>query len=156
MLYIAKSLKDLDFRALMDIYIEGNAEKGDILQAEQDFYQYLREVFFTVSGAFYALWQDRGMPVSALRMEPYKDGLLLEALETRPDARRQGYAAQLVKAALEYVGQGKVYAHVHKKNVASLKTHEKCGFVRISEIARYIDGSVNDRCCTLLADMDKR
>ncbi len=149
MLYVANSLKELDFRALMDIYEEGNAEKGDILQAEQDFYQYLRETFFVIPNAYYCLWQECGKFLSALRLEPYKDGLLLEALETHPMHRRMGYATKLMQAALRHVEQGKIYSHVHKDNVASLKTHEKCGFQIISDVARYIDGSVNDQSYTL-------
>ncbi len=149
MLYIAKSLNDLDFRALMDIYEEGNAEKGDILQAEQDFYQYLRQVFFKTEGAYYCLWQVDGIFVSALRLEPFMDGLLLEALETAPGKRRMGYATALIQAVLSHTGAEKIYAHVHKRNLPSLKTHRKCGFEIVSEVARYIDGSVNTNSYTM-------
>lgn len=158
MLHIAKSLRELDFSALMEVYIAGNQENAEerysdlpegqgLLQAEQDFYQYLWEVFFATPGAFYAIWQENGRYVSALRLEPYKDGLLLEALETAPDKRRKGYAEALIRSILS--GRGKIYSHVHKRNAPSLRIHEKCGFRRISENAAYIDGSVNDRCCTL-------
>ena len=56
----------------------------------------------------------------------------------------------LVKAVLETVGDQKVYSHVGKRNVASLRTHVSCGFSRVSEQAVYADGSVNDHCATLL------
>ena len=161
MLYIARSMRELNFAALMEVYIEGNRENAaenypdlpegqGLLQAEQSFYQYLREDFFRVPGAYYAIWQEAGRYVSALRLEPYRDGLLLEALETAPEQRRKGYAEVLIRAALP--GQGKVYSHVHKRNIPSLRIHEKCGFRRISEQAVYIDGSVNDRCCTMCRD----
>ena len=163
MLYIARSLKELNFSQLMAVYAEGNAENAEdfypdmsvsqrLLQAEQDFYQYLREGFFPVKTAYYALWVEAGEYVSALRIEPYKDGVLLEALETHPEHRCRGYAEKLVKAVL--AGERKVYSHVGKKNVPSLRVHEKCGFRRISEQAVYIDGSVNSRSCTLCYSKD--
>ena len=148
MLQIARSMGELNFSQLMAVYEEGNREsdKG-LLQAEQDFYQYLRHDFFAVPGAYYALWQEGGEYVSALRFEPYKDGILLEALETAPTKRRMGYGEKLMRAVLPM--EKKIYSHVSKRNIASLNIHEKCGFQRISEQATYIDGSVNNKCCTL-------
>lgn len=156
MLHIARAMKELNFGALMELYAEGNRENAverypelppgqALAQAEQDFYQYLREVFFTVPGAYYAIWIADGKYVSALRLEPYKDGLLVEAVETAPEQRKKGYAEMLLRTALP---AQKIYSHVHKKNIPSLRLHEKCGFLRISEQAVYIDGSVNSRCCT--------
>ena len=50
-------MRELNFAQLMEVYAESNRENGDefyphmpegqrLLQAEQDFYQYLRESFF--------------------------------------------------------------------------------------------------------------
>ena len=161
MLKIVHRMGDLSFSKLMAVYAEGNRINGlcnypelsdarQVFQAEQDFYQYLRECFFTVPGAFYAVYTVENHYISALRMEPYRDGLLLEALETVPEERGKGYASSLLQDVLREVKDKKVYAHVHKKNIPSLKVHEKCGFVRISECASYIDGSVNGQCCTML------
>lgn len=158
MLHIARSMAQLNFSRLMDVYIEGNRENAadlypdlpegqGLLQAEQDFYQYLRQVFFAVPGAYYAILRENGEYVSALRIEPYKDGVLLAALETAPCHRNKGHAEQLVRAVLSK--EKKVYSHVSKNNGASLRVHEKCGFARIWEQAVYIDGSVNGKCCTL-------
>ncbi len=152
MLYFAKCLRELNFGQLMDVYAQSNRENGDalypqlssgerVLRAEQDFYQYLRECFFPTPGAMYALWVENGRYVSALRLEPYQDGLLLEALETAPDHRQKGYATKLVGEATAAVGQT-VYAHVSRKNTASQKPHIRCGFHRILSYARYADGSV--------------
>lgn len=156
-------LRELDFSKLMALYAEGNAEnaldlyshlekESGIIAAENDFYGYLQDVFFRTPGAVYAVWEEDGVYLSALRLEPYKDGLLLEALETHPDYRRQGYARKLITGTLRWLrdqGSGPVYSHIHKRNQASLKTHLSCGFQRISEQAVYIDGSVTDRSCTM-------
>ena len=148
------SFRELDFSALMAVYEEGNRENAadrypeesgyrGLALAEADFHQYLRECFFPTPGAFYCVWVEKGCYISALRMEPYQDGLLLEALETRPDMRRKGFAAQLIGSVLKSLPGGtKVYSHVSKRNVASLKTHAACGFEKILDRAVYADGSV--------------
>lgn len=160
MLHIATTLRDLDFPQLMDIYIEGNMEKVQeglsLPEAEQMFRQYLAEVFFTVSEAVYYVWLEKGKYLSALRLEPYRDGLLLEALETAPEQRGKGYGSALLQAVLETAGQVKIYSHVGKRNLASLRIHEKHGFRRISDTAVYIDGSVNDRAYTLCFEQKRK
>ena len=158
MLLIAKRLEELDFSALMDIYVEGNLEKaeeygdGGLLRAEREFYDYLREDFFRQQGAFYAVWTEQGSYVSALRLEPYKDGWLLEALETAPDYRKKGYAKALMIAVLEYMDQSIIYSHVSKRNEASLRTHYACGFQKHLDHVVYLDGSVTNRGVTLKFD----
>lgn len=150
MMLTVRSLNELNFGNLMEVYLEGNQQKKEgLLQAEQDFYQYLREDFFRVPGAVYHIWRKEDRYVSALRLEPYRDGWLLEALETAPDCRRCGYGEQLLRQVLELPEFERIYSHVNKKNIPSLKLHEKCGFRRISEQATYIDGSVNSYCCTM-------
>lgn len=161
MLILASSMKELSFRSLMAVYAEGNRENGldkypeepegrQLELAELDFYQYLREVFYPVRGAVYCVWQAEDTYVSALRLEPYRDGLLLEALETAPGERRKGYAEALIRAVLERCENTRIYSHVGKRNEPSLKVHEKCGFRRALEYAVYVDGSVNQNCCTLV------
>lgn len=153
MLHTVKKMNELVFSSLMEVYEEGNRENGEelwpelpeglqLLRAEQTFHQYLRECFFATPGAVYCLWLENGRYVSALRLEPYQDGLLLEALETAPDLRSRGYASSLIKAVLQQFGDQKIYSHVSKRNTASLRTHEKCGFHRIADHAVYADGSV--------------
>lgn len=152
-LLVARSLRELQFSELMEVYIEGNLEKAEdglsLPEAEQAFWQYLKEDFFSAAGAAYYVWVVSGRYVSALRLEPYKDGLLLEALETAPEERRKGYAAALIRAALEAEHTRPIYSHIDKRNAASLAVHERCGFHRVAEFAAYIDGSVNDRACTM-------
>ena len=160
MLVVIHSMRELNFGQLMAVYEESNRKNGkefwpeqpegqQILRAEQDFYQYLWESFFHAKGSFYAIWSEKGQYVSALRLEPYQDGLLLEALETAPEYRCKGYASTLIRAVQELPEIEKIYAHVHKKNTPSLHTHESCGFQRVLEHAVYIDGSVRTNSSTL-------
>jgi len=162
MLRVCKKLDELKFGQLMAVYEEGNRENGQelypdlsageqMLRTEQDFYQYLRDDFFKAEEAAYYLWQINNSYVSALRLEKYRDGLLLEALETIPDKRGEGYASSLIRAVqqLPELAGRKIYSHVGKWNEASLKTHKRCCFEIISDRAVYVDGSVNDRCYTL-------
>lgn len=153
MLTVAKSLRQLRFSDLMAVYAEGNRENGEelyphlppeeqILQAEQDFYAYLSDCFFRTAGAAYYLWSDNGRYVSALRLEPYQDGLLLEALETHPDHRGRGYAKALINAALAEAECDKIYVHISRRNAPSIAAHTACGFQKILDHAVYADGSV--------------
>lgn len=153
-------LADIDFRQLMNIYIESNIENAAyfwpdlpeserIPKAEQAFRDYLETGFFAQKNARYCIWELAGTYVAALRLEPYQDGLLIEALETKPGCRKQGYACALIEAVKEAVPD-RLYAHISKRNTASLRTHEKCGFRRISERAVYSDGTVNENCCTVV------
>lgn len=70
--------------------------------------------------------------VSALRLT-YLDGFYyLEALETAPEHRRKGFAAQLIQAVILLLRQrGPVIlrSNVDKENLPSLATHRTCGFV---------------------------
>lgn len=162
MLYLAENLSRLSFSKLMAVYVEGNLENGQdlwpelsdneqLLRAEQAFYQYLREDFFKTNGAVYAVWVEKDVYISALRLEPYQDGLLLEALETAPEYRKMGYAFRLIEAVKREF-PGKIYSHVGKRNAASLKTHEKCGFQKVLDHAVYIDGTVARNAYTLCLD----
>lgn len=153
MLLVAKSLQELRFSSLMMVYEEGNRENGhdfyphlssqqQLLQAEQDFYAYLREDFFRQPGAAYYIWSEKGRYVSALRLEPCQDGLLLEALETHPEYRGRGYAKMLIRSVLETAEYERIYVHISRRNAPSIAVHTACGFRKILGHAVYADGSV--------------
>ena len=159
MLKLATKMEQLKFSCLMEVYVEGNLENGalfhpeaseqlQLMRAEQSFYSYLTQSFFRTPGAVYAIWEEQGKYISALRLEPYEDGLLLEALETAPAYRRKGYAEKLIRSVQERFPQ-KIYSHVSKQNRASLKVHQKCGFQQVLDYARYIDDSVARNAVTL-------
>lgn len=163
MLKLLHHPRQLLFSQLMAVYEEDNRENGAALfpnepemrqleLAEEGFRQYLWEDFFQTEGAFYALWEEGGRYVSALRMEPYRDGLLLEALSTHPDRRRMGYGKKLIQGVQALPGVAKIYAHVGKKNTASQAIHKSCGFQLIADHAVYIDGSVDPHAVTFCWD----
>lgn len=159
MLCFAYKMCELNFDELMLVYEEGNRENGaesypdepemyQIQLAEQDFREYLQSVFFKTKGAFYAILEKDGHYVSALRLEPFRDGLLLEALETKPSERKKGFAALLIRSVLQEVETRPVYSHINKRNKPSQKTHAACGFRKLHDFAEYIDGSVSSRADT--------
>lgn len=162
MLKIATSIGALDLGQLCHVYQQSSEEKGaqeypdfdrglQILKAEQDFYEYL-QCFFKEPNAFYAVWLADCHYVSALRIEPYKDGVLLEGLETAPNARRRGYAQALIQETFSYLadrGNITVYSHVQKGNAASMAVHRAVGFEICADHAVFVDGSVFQDAYTL-------
>lgn len=133
MLKIAYRAAELDLGQLCRVYEQSCAEAGaqkyphlgsneQFLAAQQDLYGQVR-CFYNIKNAFYAVWIEDGSYVSALRIEPYKDGLLLTGLETAPEARGRGYATSLAEAVLLELsekGTVSVYSHIQKRNAASL------------------------------------
>lgn len=111
------------------------------------FYRYLQEVFFRTPGARYCLWREGDQVVSALRLEPYQDGYLLNALQTHPDHRGKGYASQLMGFVV-CLSEKPVYSHIDSQNRASVAVHEKCGFQKIKDTAVLLDGTVTSRMGT--------
>ncbi len=159
MLLIAKKPGEINFSKLMGVYQESNLENSAICfpqmpteealrEVERQFCEYLLDDFFQIPGAFYGVLTQNGQYVSALRVEPYQDGMLLEALETAPQYRGQGCATKLMEEIKAIVPEN-IYSHVGKRNTASLQTHKKCGFEVISDCATYIDGSVASNAYTL-------
>lgn len=145
MVKLFRSPDAVDFSGLLSVYAEE--------QTGQALVSYLQWEFFTQPGDLLAVWEEDEQAVSALRLERYADGLLLEALATAPAHRRKGYAASLIRTILRELEPGTpVYAHVDKRNRASLRIHEACGFRLWKDFARFVDGTVSTwavtlRCC---------
>ena len=162
MLKIFHSFQDADIGKLVAVYEQSNIESGalnypnflsnlQILYAEQDMYAYLK-LFFKQPQSFYAIWDVEGEYMAALRVEPYDDGVIFAGLETKPAARGNGYATNLVRTTVQHcgnIGIHKIYSHVDKKNTISLAVHRACGFERIGETAAYVDKSIVPSSCTL-------
>ena len=162
MLYIADDIHKIKYGLLMELYaqdLQKDAQKHygrlslneGIFCAEQDFYAYLRDEFFKIRGAYYAFWVECGVYYSGLRLEPWKDGLVLCGIATRPDCRRKGYAYKLLQQVLQQLPCGtKVYSHIDKNNLASLALHHKIGFQLLEDHAEMLDGSFLHNFCTFL------
>lgn len=151
LLQICKEALEQDARERYDDLPPGIA----LEYAELDLKAYLRDVFFQERGAYYALWQEKGRYVSALRMVPFQDGMLLHSLHTHPDFRRRGYANGLIRGVLSFEKKQRVYSHVKKDNAPSLFLHEKCGFAKTADSAVYLDGSTDENAVTFCKDKQK-
>ena len=161
MLICVRTFQELDFDALMQVYLEGNRENGEDLYPEETperqmelalrgFKNYLRDDFFSNKGSCYWIWSENGAYRSALRLEPYQDGLLLEALETHPEHRRKGFAKKLISAVLEQLPAGtRVYSHISKRNTPSLASHLSCGFHKLLDYSADADGTIYDHQVTM-------
>lgn len=151
MLIIVQSMRELAFGKLMEVYQEPSGTVS--LRAEQELFRYLNDCFFRTPGAVYCIWQEGERYASALRLEPYRDGTLLAALQTTPDCRGRGYAGELIRAVLTWQkahGGGRIYSHIANRNAPSIAVHDKCGFRKIADYARYLDGSVTWQAGTYL------
>lgn len=167
MLKIVKSIYELNTEQFLAVYDESLRKSEQELYreysavqqlklGEDDLVAYLRDDFFRQRDAFCAFWIVDGVYTSGLRVEPYRDGVLLHALETAPAARKMGYAFSLVSAVSGYLRQEKciaVYSHIHKRNLPSLRLHKKCGFHQVSDTAVYIDGTVTQNSCTMMLQL---
>ena len=118
-------------------------------QAEQDLYQYLRYALHN-TGAVLCIWESEGEYKAALRLEQYRDGVLISGLEAAPAARGLGYATALLGAVCAVHRNDVIYSHVDKWNLASMRVHEKCGFKLYSNSAVYLDGSASRDAYTLV------
>ena len=140
---------DLNERMLMDIYSESNFENTDyffpdeenkeiaVQKVEIGFLDFLKNEFFSQNEAAYWIFEENGVWHSALRTCKVLNGpYYLEALETRLDSRKKGYASLLLLSVLDVLKKGgsfRICDCVSKKNLSSLKVHEKCGFQIVSE-----------------------
>ena len=79
MLICVRTFQELDFDALMQVYLEGNRENGEDLYPEEtperqmelalrDCENYLRHDFFSNKDACYWIWSEDGAYRSALRL----------------------------------------------------------------------------------------
>ena len=149
MLRVITTYADLDGPRLMAVYAESNLENTDyffpeiedkamaVRKVEEGFLRFLRDEFFTGTSPAYYVLEEAGAWVSALRLNEVQPGLYyLEALETRPDRRRQGCAARLLREVIDHLktkGPFRICDCVSKRNEPSLRTHLACGFQIVSE-----------------------
>lgn len=151
MITILNDPAELKYSPLMALYADDLCARAQVdypnksfhealMDAEQDFYAYMTQVFLKTKGAYLALW---GNYQSALRMEPYEDGYLLTGLTTAPHCRRQGLAIGLLQSQLQSLPTGvPVYSHVEKNNAPSIALHKKAGFQMIHPYGRMLNGEL--------------
>ena len=148
MLKIFDSTDGLSLHQMVQIY------SGSMHAYEQRAYEaYLCNEFFTVRGALCAVWEDAGAYVCALRLEPFKDGLLVTGLETMPAQRRKGFAGRLLSGVIQYLkdtGPVNLYSHIERKNIPSIRVHTSCGFSLHLDCAVFLDGSASRNYNTYL------
>ena len=152
MLSLITAMKDLPLEQLLSIYQDSLSDKNQQHVAQWDFLEYLREDFFP-SGGIYALWKEDNTYTSAVRILPWKDGVLLAGLETAPELRRRGCARSLVQAVcanLLEAGSSPIYAHIAKRNHPSRMLHQSCGFSVISDTGTLLDGTVSSKYITVV------
>lgn len=160
MLTIISNVEKLPYSQVMRVYEQSIRERTQkdhrnccsmqqLLNAEQDLYAYLQDVL-EQKLAVLAFWTDNNKFVSALRLEKYRDGLLLTALETAPRERSKGYASMLVSCVVDQFSDSKIYSHIADNNLASISVHLKCGFQKISSSAVFLDGSQSTDASTYL------
>ena len=143
------TFEQVNGRKLMDIYRESNAENTDyfypnvsnkdeaLQKVECDYLNNIENDFLTDSKNQYMILEHDGIWVCALRLYCIDDGLyFIEGLETHPEYRRKGYGTQLLAGVIELLKRQGAYTIrdcVDKKNMASLLTHQKVGFVIYSD-----------------------
>ena len=149
MLHRITCFSDVNERKLMDIYTESNYENTEyfypderdkekaVKKVEVSFLDYLKSEFLTRPENTCWVLEENSIWCSALRTIRIQPGLFyLEALETRPDHRQDGCASRILSGVLDSLKQEGPFhlcACVSKKNIASLKAHEKSGFRIVSE-----------------------
>ena len=145
MLVKHRRLSSVDLCGVMRVYAQS---VGNMTWQKESAFTEDLQLFFECDNVFLATWVIHGALVSAVRLEPYRDGFLFTCLETAPEHRRNGYAAALLRAVMAETS-GVYYAHVDKKNKVSLHLHENLGFYVIMDHAVHVDGSVFSNSFTL-------
>lgn len=166
MLELHTSIKKLDMAQLKRVYSQSIAADGclfyqsydcnqQLLEAEQDFYQFVSD-FLRMDQSLIAVWTVDGGYQSVLRLEPYLDGFLITGLETLPEARRKGYAFSLLEAVVDICPRydiRKLYSHIKRSNHPSLALHDKLGFHIYLDYAVYVDDTIDSGAYTLLLEI---
>lgn len=162
MLKIIRNIRDVDFQQLIPVYEESNIKYGirncphgsiwEQLRLGEEFLRRDITDFLANQEGILALWVADGCVKAALRLEPFYDGLLISCLETAPGARGKGVATRLISHVVEQYCNQKVYAHIHKNNIVSMKAHQKNGFVVVNDSARLLDGTVTNAYNTLIRE----
>ncbi|MBR3382336.1 MAG: GNAT family N-acetyltransferase [Clostridia bacterium] len=148
----AKSFDEIDRRALMDVYSESNLENTGhffpdmedrteaVKMVEEGFLGFLENEFFKDEGNLYWMLEKDGKWLAALRTTELEGRTFyIEALETHPRFRKQGYASRLIEGMIEDLKRGgdfRLRSCVDKQNTPSVAAHLHCGFSIADDVGR--------------------
>ena len=133
----------ITYRRLADCSAAKRAELAAVMAVDGDenrygeFVSFLEEEFRTIDPArrAYVVAEDGGVIVGFIRLwhSPHIDEWINDGMVVAPARRREGIGQALVRAALALAGQmgaRSVLAHIGNDNAASIRLHEKAGFVK--------------------------
>lgn len=146
MLKILDIITNEELKKLLYVYEESNSElfkkmyinnyssKAD---AEnnliRDYAKFLKE-FQSDKKNSICVWEHNGIYRAGLRLINLGHGVwFLEALETSPNDRNNGYAKLLLNSCIEYLKRcntKKLECLIGRTNTLSQRTHESCGFIK--------------------------
>lgn len=162
MLKVVSSLEPWVFSELLQICSESlQTRNGNIgivtdsqiyrMNKEQYYYEDLISYFLHDHGKMF-FWEESGEHVSACRMIMEDNRFLLHNLETKPSARRKGYAKKLLSSIIDHLANKKgniICVHIKKDNKPSVALHTAVGFLKVKDTARLLDGSVSSDYITM-------
>lgn len=144
MLVKVNELSEKEQRLLMDLYEDGNIKNASYFypdiedievgkkKVEENFIAYIKDEFFISDGNIYYVWEENDIWISAMRVYKINNNLYyIEALATHPKYRKQGFAGKLMNSVIKELksyGEFEMKSMTSKENIASQRTHEKCGF----------------------------
>ncbi len=121
---------------------------------ERSYLAYMRGPFWA-EGGILALLADGSGYRSCLRLYPLEghNRFHVEALETRPDSRRRGWGAEVLRRTIRALeaelGRVELVSNTHKTNAASRSAHASAGFVQARDWWEE-DGARDGRQVTLV------
>lgn len=133
MLHRVTQIDEAALRGLLAVYAESMQELACNFPGEAEmqraYAEFLRDFVQKPGQRIYAELSD-GDWVSALRAIETRPGhWFLEAVETRPGARRRGFGAALLRHTAAALDAQELTCTISKHNHASQALHAACGFV---------------------------
>lgn len=136
MLVVVRTVDEGVVSRLFDVYAESMSDLSHDFSGEQEMrssYREFLEGFVLEDGHLVLVEEADGAWKSGLRAVSYGGGRwFVEAVETDPGARRQGYGRLLLVHTVEHLralGAREVTCCISESNVASRRLHESCGYV---------------------------
>lgn len=140
MLVVVRAVDDDVVSRLFNVYAESMSDLSCDFSSEEEMrssYREFLEGFVSEDGHLVLVEEDVGVWKSGLRAVSCDDGRwFVEAVETDPGARRQGYGRLLLLHTADHLralGAREMTCCISESNVASRRLHESCGFLATGE-----------------------